>query len=194
MINLVEWKDRIVEKVKTFYVRNNDDGTITLVDAPGTVAEAGTPVSAGNMNALRDGILQATPVSAVMHFARLNAPDGWLICDGTAILRTTYADLFNAIGTTFGAGNGSTTFNLPDLRGEFIRGFDGGKGVDTGRVFGTKQEGTVMSKSGTGSRYVSGGDTFPDSATTSGGSSSSSTSPAFMTRPRNIALLPCIKY
>jgi microcystin-dependent protein len=50
------------------------------------------------------------------------APTGWFLCDGSAISRTTYASLFAKIGTTFGIGNGSTTFNIPDLRGIFIRG------------------------------------------------------------------------
>lgn len=72
------------------------------------------------------------------------APTGWLICDGAAISRTTYAGLFSAIGTTYGAGNGTTTFNVPDLRGEFVRGFDGGRGVDPSRVFGSSQKGTLV--------------------------------------------------
>lgn len=50
------------------------------------------------------------------------APANWLLCDGTAVSRTTYADLFAAIGTTFGVGDGSTTFNVPDFRGIFPRG------------------------------------------------------------------------
>jgi len=52
------------------------------------------------------------------------APAGWLLCDGSAVSRDTYADLFDAIGTTFGAGDGSTTFNLPDLRGRVFAGLD----------------------------------------------------------------------
>jgi prepilin-type N-terminal cleavage/methylation domain-containing protein len=70
-------------------------------------------------------------------------PSGWLLCDGHAVLRTTYPALFSAIGTTYGAGDGSTTFNLPDLRGEFIRGFDNGRGVDSGRTLGSWQKGTI---------------------------------------------------
>ncbi len=50
------------------------------------------------------------------------APDGWLLCDGSAVDRITYEDLFNVIGTTYGIGDGSTTFNLPDYRGQFLRG------------------------------------------------------------------------
>lgn len=57
--------------------------------------------------------------------ARSSAQTGWLLCDGSAINRTTYASLFSAIGTTFGAGNGTTTFNIPDLRGKFPMGASG---------------------------------------------------------------------
>ena len=58
-----------------------------------------------------------TPPGTVAAFAGSAAPEGWLLCDGSAVSRTTYADLYAAIGTTYGAGNGSTTFALPDLRG-----------------------------------------------------------------------------
>lgn len=62
------------------------------------------------------------PVGTVIHTACTTAPNGFLACDGAAVSRTTYADLFSAIGTTYGAGDGSTTFTLPDLRGLFVRG------------------------------------------------------------------------
>lgn len=68
-----------------------------------------------------------------------SAPSGWLPCNGAQVSRSVYAALFQAIGTTYGAGDGSTTFNVPDLRGEFIRGLDNGRGVDTGRGIGTAQ-------------------------------------------------------
>lgn len=58
----------------------------------------------------------------VRMFARTSAPTGWLACDGSAVNRVTYAALFAAIGTTYGAGDGSTTFNVPDCRGVFVRG------------------------------------------------------------------------
>jgi len=57
------------------------------------------------------------PVGSVMPFAGATAPTGWLLCDGSAVSRTTYAQLFQVIGTTYGAGDGATTFNLPDMRG-----------------------------------------------------------------------------
>ncbi len=61
------------------------------------------------------------PSGMVMYFANSSTPAGWLQCDGSAISRTTYANLFAAIGTVYGAGDGSTTFNIPDTRGQFIR-------------------------------------------------------------------------
>ena len=81
----------------------------------------------------------AAPSGEIAFFARNAAPAGWLKANGAAVSRTTYATLFAAIGTTFGAGDGSTTFNLPDLRGEFLRGWDDGRGVDVGRAFGSHQ-------------------------------------------------------
>jgi phage-related tail fiber protein len=73
-------------------------------------------------------------------FARSTPPAGWLKANGGAVSRSTYAGLFAAIGTTFGAGDGSTTFNLPDLRGEFLRGWDDARGIDSGRAFGSWQD------------------------------------------------------
>tara|TARA_B100001093_G_scaffold197516_1_gene189917 strand:+ start:2928 stop:3482 length:555 start_codon:yes stop_codon:yes gene_type:complete len=58
------------------------------------------------------------------------ATNRWLICDGSAISRTTYSDLFLVVGTTWGVGDGSSTFTLPDLRGQFLRGHDNGHGDD----------------------------------------------------------------
>lgn len=60
---------------------------------------------------------ESAPIGAIQSYAGSTAPRGWLICDGSAILRTAYSELFEVIGTTYGAGDGSTTFNLPDLRG-----------------------------------------------------------------------------
>ncbi len=64
---------------------------------------------------------------------------GWLMCNGSEVARTGYPELFSTIGTTYGAGDGTTTFNLPDLRGEFIRGLDNSRGVDVSRVIGSSQ-------------------------------------------------------
>lgn len=63
------------------------------------------------------GAVVTTPTGAMHMYGGTAAPTGWLLCDGSAVSRTTYADLFAAIGTQYGAGDGSTTFNIPDLRG-----------------------------------------------------------------------------
>lgn len=73
-------------------------------------------------------------VGEVLAFAANSAPSGALVCNGAAVSRTTYVRLYNKIGTTFGVGDGSSTFNLPDLRGEFIRGWDNSRGVDTDTI------------------------------------------------------------
>ena len=70
------------------------------------------------------------PVGSIQAFAGNTAPSGYLDCDGSAVSRTTYIDLFNTIGTTWGIGDGTTTFNLPDLRGAFLRG-TGSHGSET---------------------------------------------------------------
>lgn len=63
-----------------------------------------------------------TPTGQITGFGSLTVPIGWLVCDGSAIDRTVYAALFSVIGTTFGAGNGTTTFNIPDGRNRFLIG------------------------------------------------------------------------
>ena len=71
-----------------------------------------------------------TPPGTVAPYAGTTAPQGWLLCDGSAIGRTTYAGLFAAIGSAHGEGDGVNTFNLPDYRGRFLRGVDDGAGRD----------------------------------------------------------------
>ena len=81
------------------------------------------------------------PVGSVEAFAGVKAkiPEGWMLCDGRTLLRADYPELFDAISTTFGYTT-SANFKIPDLRGEFIRGFSDGKsGIDTGRSFGSAQ-------------------------------------------------------
>jgi hypothetical protein len=141
------------------------------------------------------------PAGLVSYFANNTAPVGYLECNGQAISRTQYPELFTAIGTLYGSGNGTTTFNIPDLRGEFIRGADNGRGIDSGRTVGTWQSDSI--KNHTHPLYTSylasltpggtrmlcdffGGTEYPipDSGPRGGKE----------TRPRNVALLPCIKY
>ena len=100
---------------------------VVLPSAPTTTLQAAT-------KGYVDGLTGA-PAGVIMAFAGTTAPTGFLSCDGSAISRTTYATLFAAIGTTWGAGNGSTTFNVPDLRGMFMRGTGtNGTGSSSGAV------------------------------------------------------------
>lgn len=188
-----------------------DDAVITakIADANVTTVKiadgAVTNVKLGN-----DIIL--VPAGAVMPFAMNSAPTGWLEANGATVSRTDYAALFSAIGTTFGAGDGSTTFKLPDLRGIFVRG-SGTNTNGTAAAFGVYQEDTFKAHnhpaSGTvGVQVFNGTGNFPDNNKTvaSGGStglgSSSRTSVTITTsnsggsetRPRNMPLLYCIKY
>jgi microcystin-dependent protein len=141
-------------------------------------------------------------------FAMSTAPTGWLACDGGLYSRSVYADLFAAIGTTYGAGDGSTTFNVPDLRGEFVRGLDAGRGVDAGRGLGTAQEDAMQDhvhSLSVGARanaenfaavgFGNNATAFTNSGSftrtsLAGGNSVRTTAE---TRPRNVALLACIK-
>lgn len=84
------------------------------------------------------------PAGAVMPFAMATAPTGWIPCDGRSLSRTAYPRLFAAIGTLYGSANGSS-FNVPDYRGEFLRGWDNGRGIDVGRLFGTFQADEIKS-------------------------------------------------
>lgn len=70
------------------------------------------------------------PTGALAPYAGSSAPYGWLLCDGSAVSRTTYAGLFGVIGTIYGAGDGSTTFNLPNLTGRYVKG--GAPGTSAG--------------------------------------------------------------
>lgn len=77
---------------------------------------------------------ELVPSGSVLPYAGTAAPTGFLMCDGSQVSRTTYAALFAAIGTAHGNGNGTTTFHLPDYRGRFLRGKDGGAALDPDRA------------------------------------------------------------
>ena len=191
---------------------NNEVTTSTIADGAVTQAKLNSSVT-------------LVPTGAIMPFAMNTAPSGWLAANGSAVSRTTYAALFAAIGTTYGAGDGSTTFTLPDLRGYFVRGSGtNSDGVAAG-TFGAKQADGVISHTHSGTTGNDSPDhshtyqawvgqniaATPGGATTAagypiyntGGASTrhqhpfttSSQSPAgdAETRPRNIAMLYCIK-
>lgn len=146
---------------------------------------------------------------SVAHFPTATAPAGWLKCNGAAVSRTAYAALFLVIGTTYGAGDGATTFNLPDLRGEFVRGLDDGRGVDAGRGVGTFQAngfahhtheffgGTALGGATTGIIVNAGAGivtTNSYSAAQNLAGAMGASGGGAETRPRNVAMLACIKY
>jgi len=167
----------------------------------------------GQVLAALDIMYAPKGVGGVEFFATSTAPTGYLKANGALISRTTYAALFAAIGTTFGVGDGATTFALPDLRGEFIRGFDDTRGVDAGRVFGSAQSeavsphshvitvpenggfvqsagsgavGAIVSRTGIGDSSTANSSNWRAADIVVGGSTE--------LRPRNIALLACIKF
>ncbi len=193
----------VIEAGKHYSVKY--DGTVfqatreslaVLDDDTFATASATTLASSESIKAYADARL---PAGTVAYYAADAPPTGWFERDGSAISRTTYATLFAVIGTTFGVGDGSTTFNLPDGRGEFDRGWDNGRGVDTGRAFGSAQAqdiqphthiqrvaNSVGGSNGTAYKASVASAEFNSFPTGSTGTTE--------TRPRNIALLPIIKY
>ena len=175
------------------------DANVTVAKLENTLDLSSKTVTLPN-NSITASMLQpgaAVPSGAVFYFAANSAPSGYLEANGAAISRTTYASLFAVVGTTFGSGDGSSTFNLPDLRGEFLRGWDNGKGTDSGRTFGSFQADEFKShthtelyntqSSGQDQAGSGSGDNDNTSSRQTGATGGSET------RPRNIALLPCIK-
>lgn len=164
------------------------------VMAAAAAAQTAASTAQAQVTALLSGML-----AKVEYFARNTPPTGYLKANGAAVSRITYAALFAVIGTVFGTGDGSTTFNLPDLRGEFIRGWDDGRGVDAGRAFGGFQAMDLQSHlhfiqnfiptgsfAQTGNAVTLGQSVGNNYPTTSAGGAE--------TRPRNVALLACIKH
>ena len=169
----------------------------------------GLPLSTGVTGVLA-GVNGGTPAGAVDFFAMNSAPSGYIKANGAAVSRTTYATLFAAISTTFGAGDGSTTFNVPDMRGYFARGWVDNGSVDSGRAFGSTQTDAFqghkhsMDSSGPymtpfpsgGGMSAGGGAAFASPAVGNPSTDGTNGTPrtAAETRPSNVALLACIKY
>jgi microcystin-dependent protein len=184
----------------------NVTGTASAI-ADGSVSTA--KILDGNVTLAKlvTAVQQAlVPAGAVQAFAMNSAPAGWLAADGTNVSRSTYAALFSAIGTTYGAGDGSTTFALPDLRGYFVRGSGtNGDGTAAG-TFGEKQADLLKnhkhdlayvrpSSSLVGvmgaSNNIWQASSFTETRTTTDPNGSLG---GTETRPKNIALLYCIKF
>lgn len=185
-------------------------GFLTLCAHPVSAFHAATKYYVDNLNRPGDG----SPVGSIVYFAASAAPVGWFECNGAVLDKTIYVDLFNVIGYSFG-GSGNQ-FLLPDLRGEFLRGWDNGRGVDSSRAFGTAQTDAMRRLVGEAPMYAVGGfgngsgvfSQLPQNAQGNGTSPAqypnygvrfdsqaalpSNTASEF--RPRNVAFLPCIKY
>jgi len=162
---------------------------LASLDASGNLKDSGV-----------NAVSVAPPVGSVTMYAASSAPSGWLECDGSNVNRASFPNLFNAIGITFGSGDGSTTFGLPDLRGEFVRGWDDGRGVDSGRGFGSFQDHALEDHYHEYQSYDREGNSeqlqTPEvnfTRRTRDTSSPLNANVANETRPRNIALMYIIK-
>ena len=162
-----------------------------------------------------------SPTGSIVFYAADTPPIGWLECDGREIDRSQYAALFNVIGLTYGPGNGIDSFNLPDLRGVFIRGWDHGRAEDQDREFGSFQGDAIRNMKGwlgsnfdniatltgvDGALFYTPGRTKKYPSSVYPGLTGINEIPLYAhfdasrvvptasdNRPKNVALLPCIK-
>ena len=145
------------------------------------------------------GSTGGNPPGTILWYASTTPPDGYLVCNGSVISRTDYADLFSVIGTTFGAGDGTTTFALPNLQAAFIRGAGSQDGYSA--TFGEKQEATYIETASDDKRIlkepIRNEDKWsPNTSKTSNKVDGTATAYTYKSyfRPYNIALTPIIKY
>lgn len=122
----------------------------STADANTTDPDSATSKGWKNLNSVNNDVYDIF-IGMTSFFCMQTAPKGWLFANGSAVSRTTYAKLFSKIGTHYGGGDGRTTFTLPDLRGEFLRGWDAGRGLDSGRNIGTQQGDAIRNIYGSGS-------------------------------------------
>jgi hypothetical protein len=141
--------------------------------------------------------LLSPPIGSIQMWGGYNIPSQWFHCDGATLSRSTYANLWNAIGSTWGNGDGSTTFNLPDFRGLFPRSVDAGRGIDPNRAIGSFQDHSIQSHS----HFISiqnetlagGGSTLPCNRP-GGIQVNTNAVGGTETRPKNLALYFIIKF
>lgn len=201
---LAEW-----DGVSTAGQSNTGSGVATAHIKDGAVTTA--KLDAGVAATIAAG---QSPIGSITAFAGVAAPAGWLVCDGTAVSRITYSTLFGIISTVWGVGDGSTTFNLPDLRGRFARGRDGGAGNDpdaatrtalhtggnTGDAVGSYQADSLRDHThliwGVGSAHGGGPNSiyFGINSAYTNASGGVSTTPNAETRPKNAYVMYIIRY
>ena len=179
--------------------------TLTLPTSDGDADQYLKTDGSGNMSWASVSTPAGVPTASVFAMATSTVPSGYLECNGAAVSRSTYADLFAAIGTTYGAGNGSSTFNVPDMRGEFLRGWDNGRGVDSSRTLGSSQDDQLQNHTHLlpvrDTNFTCDNQGAPCTATDLRGDSYSKESRNYgntgdfgsETRPRNIAMMYVIK-
>jgi microcystin-dependent protein len=186
---------------------NVDGKGVKALNVAGTALSAGQIVAGAWITIAYDGTdfemaVGTTPaavsVGTVMAWPMTTVPAGWLECDGSAVSRSTYAALFGIIGTSYGVGNGSTTFNLPNYKDQFLRGFDA-SGTDassrtdrgdgtTGANVGTKQNYDTKQHTHTFTGNAVDGHQHYEFATSDGGNtggSSNVTSSTYVSRDHN---------
>ena len=151
--NKTIWVDQEVKKERTYELINNSDGTTTIQDPPNNILTFGTPVNAQNLNNIENGIEDheirisllegiGNPIPTLSNI--LGENEIWL--EGAEISRTTYAALFEIYGTTYGEGDGSTTFNLPDFRNRTLWGAEDFGYIEAGlpNITGSFQKGQIQ--------------------------------------------------
>ena len=122
----------IATAIINFLAAGSAQGALNALGFPASLSGQGGKVVQVNSGETGYEFALAFPTGAVVDYAGASAPAGWLVCDGTAVSRSTYSALFTAIGTTYGAGDGSTTFNLPDARGRATIGVGQGNTAEGG--------------------------------------------------------------
>lgn len=198
------WETTLTEAGRVVAGAANAAAQRTAMGAQATLVSGNNIKTINGESVLGAGniVVAGAPAGCIAHFAMYSAPTGWLKANGALVSRTTYAELFSAIGTTYGAGDGSSTFNVPDLRGEFLRGLDDGRSVDAGRTLGSAQADNFKSHSHALVLASSAGATYngaSGSPSAGWGSTITTNVPqgsagGTETRPRNVAMLACIKY
>lgn len=137
LVNKAMRQTSLVAAALAQYIANRQGSNV--VDTK-TVSELEAMLVSAISAQINASLPETVPPSTIIYVPRSTAPTGYLKANGAVVSRTTYASLFSVIGTTFGSGDGSTTFGLPDLRGVFPRGWDDGRGVDSGRGMGSTQQ------------------------------------------------------
>lgn len=176
---------------------------------PDSDIDPDSPITTGLMTSYRENIIEAAPSGMIIDWPMATAPSGYITCNGALLSRTTYSVLFAAIGTTYGIGDGSTTFAVPDRRGEHVRGWANGSANDPDRASRTNRgDGTTGDNVGTkqGSMYASHAHTFTMAYNPFGGGGASyssdgvsgavgtSASGGNETRGRNVYTNYCIRF